>query len=423
MSKSIGNVVDPHDMLDQYPVDSFRWYLCKEAPYGGELSFSEESLMTMHNADLCDTLGNLVHRATNLCKKYCNGSVPDVPPPPTPPVDFESLRTQFVSKMDAYELDAGCSLAMQGFRDVNQYLTEQEPWKLKGEEHTETRQVVVRATLEAVYALSHFLIPFLPIGAKQIFDKLNVQPKLLSEINPNLRNMVAGKEVQIGQVLYVKLKSEEELNAEEAAKLKAEKFAEAQRLKKEKKAKAIASSKAGQKNASGGGNDSDQSEFTKMEIRVGQITKVWLHPDADKLFCEEIDVGEETPRQIASGLRGHYELDQLQNQKVLVVCNLKAAKIVGFASSGMVLAAKAEDGSKVELITPPSDAQVGERVFIDGLTGDAASSAQVKKKKIWDKVAKGLKTGDGGIATWDGKEIKTSAGPCKAESLVGVSIS
>ena len=206
---------------------------------------------------------------------------------------------------------------------------------------------------------------------------------------------------------------------------KAESIAEAQRKKKEKKAKAIASSKAGQKAAAAGsgGDDANQSDFTKMEIRVGKITKVWLHPDADKLFCEEIDVGEGAPRQIASGLRGHYELEGLQDKKVLVVCNLKSSKIVGFASSGMVLAAKAEDGSKVELVCPPDDAPVGERIYIDGLSGEPHSSAQVKKKKIWDTVAKGLKTGEGGVATWDGKEIVTSVGPCKAASLVGAPIS
>ena len=82
MSKSMGNVVDPHDMLDIFPaVDTFRWYLCKEAPYGGELSFSEDSMRDMHNADLCGTLGNLIHRATTLCTKYCSGTVPDVPEP------------------------------------------------------------------------------------------------------------------------------------------------------------------------------------------------------------------------------------------------------------------------------------------------------------------------------------------------------
>jgi hypothetical protein len=113
----------------------------------------------------------------------------------------------------------------------------------------------------------------------------------------------------------------------------------------------------------------------------------------------------------------------MQGKKVLVVCNLKASKIVGFSSNGMVLAAKAEDGSKVELVEAPSDAQVGERVFIEGLSGEPLSAAQVKKRKAWDTVAKGLKTGDGGVASWDGKTIMTSTGACSAASLVGAPIS
>ncbi len=100
-----------------------------------------------------------------------------------------------------------------------------------------------------------------------------------------------------------------------------------------KKAKEAAKSKANK-------NAPDQPDFTKIDIRVGQINKVWLHPEADKLYCEEIDVGEDAPREIASGLREHYTLEQMEGRKVLVVCNLKAAKIVGFTSNGMVLAAK-----------------------------------------------------------------------------------
>ena len=80
---------------------------------------------------------------------------------------------------------------------------------------------------------------------------------------------------------------------------------------------------------------------------------------------------------------------------------------------------QSEDGSKVELVTPPDDAVIGERVFIEGLSGDPFSSTQMKKKKVWDKVAKKFKTGDGGVATWDGKEIKTSSGACVAATLVG----
>lgn len=157
--------------------------------------------------------------------------------------------------------------------------------------------------------------------------------------------------------------------------------------------------------------------LNKTNFRSRNTPQVWNHPEADKIFCEEIDVGEQSPREIASGLRGHYELSDMQDRMVLVVCNLKAAKIVGFTSNGMVLAAKSEDGKKVELVEPPSGANVGERVFIEGLTGEAHSSAQVKKKKIWETVAKDLKTSDEGFASWDGKIISTKAGPCRVASL------
>uniref|UniRef100_A0A7S4RE12 methionine--tRNA ligase n=2 Tax=Ditylum brightwellii TaxID=49249 RepID=A0A7S4RE12_9STRA len=421
MSKSIGNVIDPHDMLNQYPVDTFRWYLCKEAPYGGELSFSEDSLRDMHNADLCDTLGNLIHRATNLCQKYCGGTVPDVPAPANPPLDLGAIKTSYIEKMKNFELQGGASIAIQTFRDINGYLTEQAPWHMKGDERAEERQIIVRATLEAVYAAAHLLLPFIPGGASIIFRKLGTEPVLLTGLNSDLRNLKVGTSINVGDVLYSKLLSEaDKLSAEDAAKKKAESYAEAQKRKKEKKAKEIAKSKAGQKASA----SADQPDFTKMEIRVGEIKKIWLHPEADKLFCEEIDCGEESgPREIASGLRGHYELSEMEGKKVLVVCNLKASKIVGFSSNGMVLAAKGDDGAKVELVTPPEDAAVGERVFIDGLSGDPFSSAQVKKKKVWDTVAKKFKTNDEGVATWDGKEIKTSAGPCSAATLAGAPIS
>lgn len=363
MSKSLGNVVDPHDMLDKYPVDIFRWYLCKEAPYGGELSFNEDSLRDMHNADLCDTLGNLVHRATNLCGKYCDGSVPDVPSPPSPPIDFGNVREIYKTKMDAFELQGGASIAMEALRNVNGYLTEKAPWLMKGDERAEERKIVVRATLEAVYAVAHLLLPFIPSGAGKIFDRIGVSPRPIDELRADLRILEVGTKVDIGDILYQKILSHEELSAADLSKKKKEDYAEAQKRKKEKKAANAAKSQAGLA-------DSNQPEFTKMEIRVGLITKVWLHPEADKLFCEEIDVGEEGgPRQITSGLRGHYDLDDLQDKKVLVVCNMKASKIVGFASFGMVLAAKAEDGSKVELVTPPEGSSIGERVFIEGLSG------------------------------------------------------
>jgi methionyl-tRNA synthetase len=273
MSKSVGNVVDPHDMLDNFDVDSFRWYLCKEAPYGGELSFSEDSMRDMHNADLCDTLGNLVHRVTKLCGKYCNGVIPDVPCPEALVLDFDALRNAYSSKMEAFALEGGASFAIQACRDVNGYLSKEEPWKLKGDEFEEKRKVVVRATLEAVYAVAHLLLPFIPKGASEIMRKLNTPPKQLGAINADLRNLTVGTKVDVGDILYERNQSEEEknLSKEDASKKKQFSYEEAQRLKKEKKAKEIAASKAGQNKG-----DADQPEFTKIDIRVGQITKVCL---------------------------------------------------------------------------------------------------------------------------------------------------
>ena len=112
-------------------------------------------------------------------------------------------------------------------------------------------------------------------------------------------------------------------------------------------------------------------DVSKLDIRVGVITKAWEHEDADKLFCEEIDIGEESgPRQIASGLRAHYNLEDLEGQRVLVLANLKSRKLVGFPSHGMVMCAANADGSKVEFIVPPENAKVGERVMVEGFDGE-----------------------------------------------------
>lgn len=273
MSKSVGNVVDPHDMLDLFDVDSFRWYLCKEAPYGGELSFSEENMREMHNADLVKTLGNLVQRVTKLCEKYCGGTIPDVPGPDAKVIDFDQVRKTYVAEMEAYALEGGANVAIQACRDVNGYLTKEEPWKLSGDEFAEKRQVIVRATLEAVYAVAHLLLPFIPKGASEIFKKMNTPPKSLWDIDPELRdNLAVGTKIDVGSLLYEINKSEEEkeLSKAEASNKKKQSYEEAQRLKKEKKAKEIAASKAAQV----GDDAPDQPEFTKIDIRVGQITKV-----------------------------------------------------------------------------------------------------------------------------------------------------
>lgn len=417
MSKSLGNVVDPHDMLDKFDSDTFRWYMCKEAAFGAELSFSEESMRAMHNADLCDTIGNLVNRAATLCTKYCDGKVPDVPPPANPPIDLAAVIEAYKQKMEAFDLQGGANVASQAYRDLNGWLQEQEPWKKKGDEFEEFRKIIVRGALEVIYAVSHLILPFLTNGGKNIFRKLGTEPIALKDIKLDCRNLKNGTVILTDGILYEKSLSDEEKNKQGEPAKKKDSFAEAKRKKEEARKKAIAASQKGSQ-----AGDPNQPDFTKIDIRVGKIIKVWNHEQADKLFCEQIDLGEESgPREIASGLREHYSLEDMQDRKVLVVCNLKAQKLVGFESNGMVLAAKAD--GKVELVEPPAEAVIGERVFIEGLTGEPWSSTQVRKKKLFEAVAAKLKTNNDGVATWEDKVIKTAAGPCKSASLTLAPIS
>ena len=127
--------------------------------------------------------------------------------------------------------------------------------------------------------------------------------------------------------------------------------------------------------------EEDTDCISKLDIRVGRIIRAWNHPDSDKLYCEEVDVGEEQPRQIGSGIRAFHTFDEMQGHRVCVLCNLKPRKLGGFPSNGMLLCACTADHSMGALIEPPEGAKVGERVTFAGYEGEAATPAQVQKKK------------------------------------------
>mmetsp|Transcript_9634 Transcript_9634/g.12724 ORF Transcript_9634/g.12724 Transcript_9634/m.12724 type:complete len:662 (+) Transcript_9634:235-2220(+) len=157
-------------------------------------------------------------------------------------------------------------------------------------------------------------------------------------------------------------------------------------------------------------------DISKLDIRVGVITEAWVHEEADKLFCEMIDIGEEGgPRKIASGLRAYYDVNDLPGQRVLVLANLKERKMLGFPSHGMVLCASGDD--QVKFVEPPADAAIGERIFVEGFEGEPATENQVIKKKMLDKIFPDLKTNADGVVTYQGKPLGTSSGPCLPTGL------
>lgn len=161
----------------------------------------------------------------------------------------------------------------------------------------------------------------------------------------------------------------------------------------------------------------DGVPITALDIRVGLVKRVWEHEEADKLYCEEIDVGEDEPRMIASGLKNYLKAEDIESRKVLVLCNLKKRNLVGFPSHGMVLCASNEDHTDVRLVNPPVDATVGERVTIPDFDFESEEGApyaenKVGKKKIVEKLAPYLLTSEYGVPEFLGRPFMTSAGVC-----------
>jgi len=184
------------------------------------------------------------------------------------------------------------------------------------------------------------------------------------------------------------------------------------KAKAEAKAKGKAKGKAPAAGQPSGGG-ADQPLFSKLDVRVGKVVKAWHHPDADRLFCEQIDIGEASgPRQIVSGLREHYKLEEFEGRKLLVVANMKPAKLVGVVSSGMVLCAKNPEKKVVELLSVPGDLAVGERVLPKDVpsTWEPLAPEQAKKQKVWETVAKDLKTDSGRVACFAGVPLTAAGG-------------
>jgi glutamyl-tRNA synthetase len=173
--------------------------------------------------------------------------------------------------------------------------------------------------------------------------------------------------------------------------------------------------------SSGSGSDPMDSyegpPITALDIRVGRIIRVWEHPEADKLYCEEIDVGEDEPRQVASGLREFMKPEDMEGRMVLVLCNLKERKLVGFPSHGMVLCASNADHTQVKLVSAPVEAKVGERVTVPDMDFEGEESApfaenKIGKKKVFEKLAPFLVTSKYGVPEFLGRPLMTSAGVC-----------
>eukprot|EP01104_Vermistella_antarctica_P003209 TRINITY_DN1337_c0_g1_i1.p1 TRINITY_DN1337_c0_g1~~TRINITY_DN1337_c0_g1_i1.p1 ORF type:complete len:684 (+),score=205.61 TRINITY_DN1337_c0_g1_i1:142-2193(+) len=322
MSKSIGNVVDPIAMLDAYPLDSFRYFLIREAPYGNDLSFSEKNLVTKHNTELANNWGNLLNRAVNLAKKYCGAKVPDVKA--DRPFDIAKLTSECETEMASLKLDQVLLLVLKASSDTNAYLQSQAPWKKDVTE--EQRRVVVRTVLEAAYVVAHFLLPFLPETCGKVFKQLSTEPTTLLALSAEWDNLAVDTPVSIAGVLFPKLVYTKVVHP-----------------------------------------------IQKVSLRVGKVVEVGDHPNSEILFLLKVDVGEEKPRQVVAGLKAFYQAADLQDLCVVVVMNLKPSNIRKVRSEGMLLTTESK--------TPAGGEGEEEKVEVKLLQTNGAAVGSVVQAK------------------------------------------
>ncbi len=345
---------------------------------------------------LLKNLGNLVQRGLSFAFATF-GCVPGIKAPLEPRdtafvAAVNSLLQQYNSAMTGVHLKTGLKLVMEISAEGNKYMQDTKPWDLMKGGAPERGATVITLVASLIRLLATISEPFMPGFAEKVVYTL-----ALPHIDIPDEFAVCIPE---GHVI---LKPTPLFNAIPPSQIESfrEQFSGAQVLGSSASPATGASAAVATGAPAAGGKGVGASkkpaastallDIEQIDLRVGRIVRAWAHPEADKLWCEEIDLGEGAPRTIASGLRQHYSLEDMQGRRVIVVANLKPRTMVGFNSQGMVLCASNADRSVVEFVEPPADARIGERIRVQGFSEstDAAPDTvnPAKKANPWLTVA------------------------------------
>ncbi len=328
MSKSLGNVVRPVDLMKKFGDDQIRYFFLREMTFGLDAKFSEESVINRINYDLANDLGNMVKRSFNMAERYFGGKVPPYPQEAVHERDI--LKEKFIRALDeyvdntmAFRFNSGIQHLWEFIGSLNKYIDETKPWVLAKEGKTGHLSAVIRNLLESCFALAVVLSPVLRNASVKILEALDMAGSQFDRMKIiSLDSLEDGGAVRDVGVLFPKLEKEG-LEGDASVK-KEQKMAE---------------------------NDGliDIKEFAKVDIRVAEILKAARIEGSDKLLELEIDSGGER-RTLVAGLAKQYDAEYLVGKKILLVANLKPATIFKRTSQGMLLAAKKEKNDAPVLI-------------------------------------------------------------------------
>ena len=354
MSKSKGNVLYADDLVDFFGVDAVRYFVLHEMPFENDGVISWELMVERLNSDLANTLGNLVNRTISMSNKYFGGVVADKGAAEAVDEDLKAVVTgtydKVAAKMEGWRVADAITDIFTLFKRCNKYIDETEPWVLAKDPAKADRLATVLYNLtESIVIGASLLEPYMPGTAEKIAAQLNTSLRSFEECTTFGGYISGSKVTEKPEILFARLDVKEVL--EKAAAMFEARKALAEEAEEEKEEDVMELTKK---------PEITFEDFEKMQFAVGEIIKCEPVPKSKKLLCSQVKIGKEV-KQIVSGIRAHYTAEEMVGKKVMVLVNLKPAKLAGVLSEGMLLCAEDAEGN-LALVTPEKNMPAGAEI-------------------------------------------------------------